>query len=48
MALKILNRIVNGVKGGIKEALKGTSDIGSTVINVTKNLAVNTIKESGE
>jgi len=44
MVFSLISKLVNGIKGGVVEGLKGVADVGSSVVNVVKNLTVTTLK----
>ncbi|MDD3072777.1 MAG: hypothetical protein PHH17_03440, partial [Candidatus Pacebacteria bacterium] len=48
MIFSFISKIVDGVKGGVFAGLKGASDIGSSIVNVVKNITISTLKESTE
>ena len=48
MAFNMISKVVNGVKGGVVGALKGSADIGSASVKVLRDLTVNTVKGAGD
>ncbi|MCH7400355.1 hypothetical protein ACFOUP_07685 [Belliella kenyensis] len=48
MGIPIISNVVNGIKGGLKATLQGTADTGSVLANSVKNVAVTTLKGTGE
>ena len=48
MAFDMISKVVNGVKGGVVSALKGSTDIGSMSVKLLRDITISTLKGAGE